>query len=78
MINIRHTSQSLIPFTVLEQIIQYSDWESGRWPSGTYEGYDRLIYLDLHTGVTNWLDEIKERTRYTKTTSVQGTLMFPK
>ena len=38
----------------------------------------RLIYVDLHTRVTNWLDEIKERTRYTKTTPVQGTVMFPK
>ena len=41
-------------------------------------GCDKLIYFDLHTEATNWLDEIKERTRYTKTTSVQGTLMFPK
>jgi tRNA A-37 threonylcarbamoyl transferase component Bud32 len=78
MTNIRQTSQSLIPFTVLEQIIQYSDWESGRLPSHTFEGYERLIYLDLHTGVTNGLDEIEERTRYAKTTYVQGTLMFPK
>jgi hypothetical protein len=78
MINTRHTSQSPIPFTVLEQITRYSDWEFGRWPSHTYEGFDRLIYLDLHTGVTNWLDEIKERTKYTETTCVQGTLMFQK
>lgn len=47
------------------------------WPSGVYEGHDRLVYFYLHTTLTNQLDDIREANEYIETALLQSTFSLP-
>jgi hypothetical protein len=47
------------------------------WPSGVYEGHDRLVHFYLHTTLTNQLDDIRQVNEYIETALLQSTFSLP-